>query len=299
MQHVIKLPQGSIEVRDTDPDGPRDPIFFVHGLLVDETLWDGVVERLAKDHRCVVPTLPLGSHRTAMNAGADVSPRGVAQLIASLLEAMDLDGVTIVANDTGGAITQILITEHPERIGRLVLTPCDAFENFLPPMFRPLQWFAHVPGAVFLIMQSLRIKPLRRLPMAFGRVAKHKPPHSTLDRWLAPGTRDRGVRRDIANLLKGIDKKDTLAAAERLPSFRGPALLAWAPEERTFPFEHAQRLAALLPDSRITEIPDSWAFAPIDNPAAVAAAIDEFLQAKAASSSGDTAPAGMSPATSG
>jgi pimeloyl-ACP methyl ester carboxylesterase len=301
MQQTIQLPQGPIEVRDTDPDGPRNPIFFIHGLLVDGRLWDGVVERLEDHHRCVIPDLPLGSHRTAMNPGADVSPRGVARIIASLLDEMKLEGVTIVANDTGGAIAQILVTEHPQRIGRLVLTPCDAFENFLPPMFKPLQWLAHVPGAVWLVMQSLRVKPLRYLPMAYGRVAKRRPPHALLDRWLAPGTRDAGVRRDIATLLKGIDSADTLAAAERLHDFSGPALLAWSPEERTFPFEHARRLAALLPDARITEIPDSWAFAPLDNPEAVAVAIASFLetQANEASNGAGSAPLGMEPATSG
>ena len=299
MQSIIELPQGAIEVRDTNPDGPRDAIFFVHGLLVDGTLWDGVVERLERDHRCVVPDLPLGSHRTAMNADADLSPRGVARLIAALLEAMDLDNVTVVANDTGGAITQILVTEHPQRIGRLVLTPCDAFDNFLPPMFKPLQWIARIPGSVQPIVQWLRLKPLRRLPMAYGRVAKHAPPQELLSRWLAPATRDGGVRRDVRKLLRGIDSADTLAAAERLKDFDRPALLAWAPEDRTFPIEHAHRLAALLPDSRVVEIPDSWAFAPLDNPGAVAGAIADFLQAKAASSSGFTAPTGTEPLTPG
>ena len=159
-----------------------------------------------------------------MDPDADLSPRGVSQIIASLLVELDLDDVTIVANDTGGAITQILVTEQPDRIGRLVLTPCDAFENFLPPLFRPLQWLAHIPGAIWLNMQIVRIKPLRRLPIIYGRIAKHTPPQSLLTRWLAPGTASRGVRRDIAKLLKSIDKKDTLAAAERLPEFTRPAL---------------------------------------------------------------------------
>lgn len=299
MQHTITLPQGQITVHDTDPAGGRDAIFFIHGLLVDGSLWDGVVERLNATHRCIVPELPLGSHRQAMDPDADLSPRGVSQIIASLLVELDLDDVTIVANDTGGAITQILVTEQPDRIGRLVLTPCDAFENFLPPLFRPLQWLAHIPGAIWLNMQIVRIKPLRRLPIIYGRIAKHTPPQSLLTRWLAPGTASRGVRRDIAKLLKSIDKKDTLAAAERLPEFTRPALIVWPPEERTFPIEHGRRLAALLPDSRLVEIDDSWAFAPLDNPAAVAAAIEDFLQPNAASNSGATTPAGMEPATSG
>jgi len=297
MKRTIHLSQGPIEVLDTDPDGKPDAIFFVHGLLVDGGLWDGVVERLKGTHRCVVPDLPLGSHKTAMKADADLSPRGVANLIADLIAEMGLEGVTIVANDTGGAITQILVTERPERIGRLVLTPCDAFDNFLPPMFRPLQYAARIPGFIWLMAQQMRIKRARRLPFAYGMVAKRLPGDDVLDRWVGSVQRDRGVRRDVKKLLTGIDKRDTLAAAEKLLHFDKPTLLAWATEEKTFPYEHAHRLAAIIPDSRVVDIPDALAFAPIDNPEAVANAIAEFVQA--GSSSDGSVPAGIEPSMSG
>src|SRR5262249_46657896 len=161
-------------------------------------------------------------HTTAMNADADLSPRGVAHLIADLIEAMDLDGVTIVANDTGGAITQLVVTERPERIGRLVLTPCDAFDNFLPPMFRPLQYAARIPGFIWLIAQQMRIKRMRKLPLAYGMVAKRLPSDEVMDRWVGSVQRDRGVRRDVKKLLTRIDKRDTLAAAEKLRHFDRP-----------------------------------------------------------------------------
>ena len=182
-----------------------------------------------------------------------------------------------MANDSGGAITQLLVTEHPERIGRLVLTPCDCFENFLPPLFRPLQWLAHVPPLVFATVQLFRLRVTRRLPFAYGRLLKHGLQRETGDRWLAPVITQAEIRRDLARFLRGIDARDTVTAAERLPSFTPPALILWPREERSFPFAHAERLTQLLPDARLVELEDAWAFVPLDQPEATAAAITAFL----------------------
>lgn len=289
----VELPQGPVHYGDSGGDGPV--VVFVHGLLADGSLWDGVVAELAPHARCLTPDWPLGSHREPMRPGADLSPRGVARLIDAFLGALDLRDVVVVANDSGGAITQLLVTEHPERVGRLVLTPCDAFDNFLPPLFRPYQWLARVPALLTAVLQPMRVRALRRLPMAYGRIAKHGVAHATTDRWLAPALGQRAIRRDTASFLRGIDARDTLAAAERLPAFTRPALLLWPREERSFPFAHAERLAALLPDARLVEIPDAWAFIPLDQPAATAHAIAAFL-AETAQTPAGSADAGIAPA---
>ena len=135
----ISLPQGTIHYRD---EGSGPTLVFIHGALVDGRLWDPVVERLAGRARCIVPDLPLGSHRTAMRPDADLSPHGLAQLIAGVLDALDLHDVTLIGNDTGGALCQLVVARHPERVGRLVLTDCDAFENFPPKAFLGLVWAA-------------------------------------------------------------------------------------------------------------------------------------------------------------
>ncbi len=271
----VELSEGPVHYGDTGGGGPV--VLFVHGLLTDGSLWDGVVEQLAPHARCLTPDLPLGSHTEAMHAGADLSPRGVAHLLDGFLAALELRDVVVVAGDSGGAVTQLLLTERPERVGRVVLTPCDAFENFFPPMFRPYQWLAHVPALLTAVLQPMRVRALRRLPMAYGRIAKHGVATATTDRWLAPALGRRAIRRDLAKFLVGVDARDTVTAAERLPGFRGPALVLWPREERTFPFAHAERLAALLPDSRLVVVDDAWAFIALDQPAATAAAIQAFL----------------------
>ena len=129
------LPQGTIRYRER---GNGEPIVFVHGLLVNGDLWRKVVPTLAKDFRCITPDWPLGSHEVPMNPDADLTPTGLAKLVADFLAALELENVTLVGNDTGGALSQIVVTEHPERIARLVLTPCDAFEVFPPRLFKYL-----------------------------------------------------------------------------------------------------------------------------------------------------------------
>jgi pimeloyl-ACP methyl ester carboxylesterase len=256
---------------------------FVHGLLVDGTLWRKVVPALEDRFRCIVPDLPLGSHTIPMNPEADLTPPGLARMIREFLERLDLRDVTLVANDTGGALTQILLASgQTERIGRVVLTPCDSFDNFLPPLFRPLQWLARVPGAVYPVVQSLRIPALRRLPMAFGRVTKRPIPRDVITGWLRPCQTDRGVRRDTARLLAGIDTRFTNEAAPKLPGFDRPVLIAWAPEDRLFPLEHARRLVELFPDSRLEEVPDSYSFVSEDQPDRIAELVGSFAGRSAA-----------------
>jgi len=192
----VSLPQGTIEYHDSDPGGGPDAVVFVHGLLVDGSLWDGVVERMPARHRCIVLELPLGCHRVPLAEGADRTPAGVAALVADVLEALDLDGVTLVGNDTGGALCQWVAANRPERLARLVLTPCDSYDEFLPAIFRPLQWAARVPGALRLAIAPLRVRRLRRLPIAFGRLAKKPIPHVLGDRWVDAFLSDRRVRHD-------------------------------------------------------------------------------------------------------
>ena len=287
----LHLPQGTIHVRDTgNREGPV--IVFVHGLLVDGTLWRKVVPRLEDRFRCIWPDWPLGSHRTPMDPAADLSPRGVAHLIADALEALDLHDVTLVGNDTGGAIAQLLVTERPERVGRLVLTNCDAFDNFLPPLFRGFQVLARIPGGLTAALQPMRVRSLRRLPIAYGLVTKRKVDHAVTDAWLRPFLTQAGVRRDTGKLLRGISRRDTLAAAERLRAFDRPALMAWAREDRSFPVAHAHRLAAILPQGRVEEIADSLTFVSEDQPERLAELIAGFVGPEGYAAAPAASPAG-------
>jgi pimeloyl-ACP methyl ester carboxylesterase len=270
---TVQLPEGPITYTET---GAGPPLVFVHGFLVDGELWSEVTPLLSDRFRCIVPDLPLGSHRTAMNPDADLSPPGVAKIIAGFLEALDLEHVTLIGNDTGGAMCQLVATNHPERIGRLVLTPCDCYRDFLPPAFRYLQVVARIPGALTILMQSMRPRPMRRMPIAFGWLTKKRLPDELLDRWVQPAMTDRAVRRDAGKLLRGISNRYTLEAAERLADFDRPTLIAWAPEDRFFKVDNGRKLAATIPDCRLELIDDSRTFVSLDQPAELARLVGDF-----------------------
>ncbi|WP_370946375.1 alpha/beta fold hydrolase [Amycolatopsis sp. cg5] len=271
----IRLSQGSLRYRD---EGEGPPVVFVHGLLVDSGLWRAVIpDVVAAGFRCLAPDWPLGAHRLPMNADADLTPPGVAKLIAEFLTELDLREVTVVANDTGGAITQILMANHPERVGRVVLTPSDTFEEFFPPLFSALPRLARVPGSMWLLTQAVRFKAVQRLPIAFGWVAKRPLPADVVDGFLRPSRENRLIRRDLGKLLRGVHRRHTLAAAREFPRFRKPVLLAWAREDRVFKLASAYRLAELLPDARVVEIEDSWTFVPQDQPAALVKHLVSFM----------------------
>jgi pimeloyl-ACP methyl ester carboxylesterase len=270
-----KLPQGTIDYRESG-EGP--PIVFAHGLLVDGRLWRKVTPLLEDRFRCIVPDLPLGSHRRPMSADADLSPPGLARLIADFLEALDLRDVVLVANDTGGAISQITAANHPERIGRLLLTNCDAFENFLPPAFRPMQWAARVPPVFNGMMQGMRFAPMRRLPNAYGRLIKKDLAGAPTREWVEPFLSNGDVRRDTVKVLRGIDPRYTFEAAEKLRDFDRPALLAWAVEDRFFKVSFAERLADTIKGATLERIEDSYTFVSEDQPERLAELIARFAR---------------------
>jgi pimeloyl-ACP methyl ester carboxylesterase len=272
----IELSQGRIRYREA---GSGEPIVFVHGLLVNGTLWRKVVPRLSPDFRCIVPDFPLGSHELPMEPEADLSPPGLARIVDELMAALGLEGVTIVANDTGGAISQITAANHPERIGRLVLTNCDAFDNFLPPAFRPLQYAAKVPGLLTAVMQGMRVEFLRRhSPGAFGWLIKKDLTGAPLKEWMTPFLSSREIRRDAIKVLRGISPHYTNEAAERLRSFDRPTMLAWAVEDRFFKFSFAERLAETIPGARLERIEDSYTFVSEDQPERLAELIASFVR---------------------
>lgn len=271
----VTLPHGTIRYREA---GTGEPIVLIHGLLVNGLLWRKVVPALAGEYRCIVPDWPLGSHELPLRAGADMSPPGLARMIADFLAALELRDVTLVGNDSGGALAQLVVTQHPERVGRLVLTPCDAYENFPPAMFRPLLVAPRVPGAIRALTQVLRLRRVQRLPNVFGALTKRPIEPEVLDRWLEPSRSSRAVRRDVAALLRGVDPRQTLAAAERFGDFEKPVLLAWAPEDRFFPFAHAERLARTFPDARLERIEDARTFVSEDQPERTAHLIAAFMR---------------------
>ena len=208
-------------------------LVLLHGLLTDHRLWRKVVP-LLDGIETVTPTLPLGSHTTPVPPGTDLSPPGLARLVADQLEG----DVLLVGNDTGGAIAQLVAAYHPERVSGLVLTNCDAYERFFPPLFRPLQYAARVPGGVEAIAASLRVPAARRLPIAYGKLTKRPIERAVTDAWAAP-TRDPAIRRDLRAVLRGVDsatcspRSRACGSSTSRSRSRGRARTGWSSRPRS------------------------------------------------------------------
>jgi pimeloyl-ACP methyl ester carboxylesterase len=255
-------------------DGPT--IVFVHGVLVNANLWRKVVPRLEGFTR-VTLDLPLGSHLEPMPRDADMSAPGLADLIADAIAALELHDVTVVGNDTGGALTQVLAGRRPARIDRLVLTSCDAFDNFPPRFFQIVLAPARVPGMIPLAFCALRLRASRRLPIAYGWLTNEPIEPDAEDSYVLPVLTRGPIRRDLRRLLARTDPRYTLDAAARLTSFDRPVLIAWSENDRFFPSEHAERLATLLPAARLEWIEGARTFSAEDRPERLAELIRGFV----------------------
>ncbi|MEM7436031.1 MAG: alpha/beta hydrolase [Myxococcota bacterium] len=275
---TIELPQGTLEYED---DGSGPAVVFVHGLLVNGQLWRKVTPSLSRSARCIVPNLPLGSHSIPMRPDADLSVDGVARLVGDLLEALDLHDVTVVGNDSGGAVSQLVAARYGSRVGRLVLTTCDAYDVFPPPGFGYLKLVPRVPGLMAAIAKGmLHVRALRNLPIAYGLLAKSGLPDDLVKSYVAPAASIPGVRRDVAKFMRTTDSEVTLQAARELREFARPVLLLWTPEDRFFPMRLPERFCAELPNARLELIDDAYVFVSEDQPERVAESISRFVAAE-------------------
>ncbi|HTK16177.1 MAG TPA: alpha/beta hydrolase [Acidimicrobiia bacterium] len=263
----VQLRSGTLEYEDSGGDGRV--IVFAGGLVMDATLWENVVQRVGPGFRCVVPVLPLGGHRRAMHADADLSLHAIADLLAEFIERLDLHDVILVAVDWGG--TQLTAVRHPERIAGLVLLPQEAFDNIPPGLPGKFAGIAgKTPGGIFAVAQTLRVPFLRRLPMTFGWMAKRPIAEATMQSWITGIRTDRGVRRDVAKYVRTSDYNGLQEAAAELAHFHRPTLVVWATEDKVMPPEHGRRLAEIIPNARYAEIDDAYTLLPIDQPDRVA-----------------------------
>ncbi len=282
-ERSVELANGTIHYRELGPaagaqgDSGSAPIVFVHGVFANGLLWRNVAPPLAAKYRCIVPDWPLGAHPAPMRADADLSVPGQARLVADFLEALGLREVTLVGNDSGGAIAQLVAARFPERVGRLVLTPCDAYEVFPPALFAYLSWVPRIPGLSAAMTKMMLYLPfLRRLPIAFGWLSKTRIPAEVLEAWVRPAATRPGVRRDLGKFLRSVSPQHTLQAARELSRFERPVLLLWSPDNGLFPLALAERFVRELPDARLVRIEEAGVFVAEDRPEEVAAAIEAF-----------------------
>jgi pimeloyl-ACP methyl ester carboxylesterase len=250
--------------------GSGPPLVFVHGVFVNHLLWSKLIPLLADRYRCIAPDWPLGSHSTPF--GSELTPFGVADMIRELSEELGLEKPTLVGNDTGGALCQMAVVRHPELASRMVLTNCDAYDKFPPQPFTYLVWIPHIPGATTLLAQSMRLRITRRLPIAYGGLAKRLP-REIEEAFVRPVIDNKAVRADITGFLRAAKKRDMVATSAQYGSIQIPVTLAWGEDDRAFKIEFAERMARDMPNAELHRIPDSKTLVPIDQPERLAEVI--------------------------
>ncbi|QRY82934.1 alpha/beta fold hydrolase [Tsukamurella tyrosinosolvens] len=269
----VSVPAGRVHYEEFG-DGP--PVVLLHGLLMDHTVWNAVLPLLPQGHRYLLPDLPLGAHPIPLNADADLSNEGIAHLIADFLEALDLRDVVLVHSDWGGGLL-LTALGRDERIGRLVILPSTAFDNFPPGLpGKAATVAARLPGLT-LGLRALRIGAVRRLPILFGRMARDVPA-ATMRAWTRPAIEDPLIRRDLLKHARApFDRADLVRGTEALRAFTGDALVLWIADGTVMPRDHGRRLADLLPRGRLVELADCYVLAMIDSPPTVADELSAFL----------------------
>jgi pimeloyl-ACP methyl ester carboxylesterase len=269
----VVLDHATIEYRVLGPeDSPHPPVVFVHGILVDSRLWDRVADGLATlGFRCYLPNWPLGSHTIPVDDAAELSPRSVAAMVRGFIVELGPSDVTLVGNDTGGGLCQLVVDAYPELIGRLVLTNCDAFDKFPPFPFTVVFALLRGPVSIKVLFEQMRIKALRHSPLGFGLLLN--PDAQLTASWLEPARTDVRIRRDLARLLRAVAKTDLTDVSTRLHHFTKPVTLVWGQRDHAFTPALGRRLAALFSDSTLIEVPDARTFVSLDAPSQVIDAI--------------------------
>ena len=260
--------------------GRGPAIVFFAGALANHDLWRDVIVALEDRYRCVTVDLPLGAHPWPLSPGADRSATSLARLLPDCLELLDVDDATVVANDTaGGLLLLSLATGHPAlaRVGRLVLTNCESYDQFPPDALKKASAMCRAfPRAARAAVRLQQRSPIARR-RAIASVTARGLDDERQESFFGPIRRDRRVAGDMVAAMAGFRPQLLVDAAEVIPRFDRPVLLIWGEACGFFPMTQARRLASDFPRATLVPVPGAKTWVPVDDPAAVADAIVNFV----------------------
>ena len=260
-RHSVETPSGRISYLD---QGAGPVALFVHGVLLNGYLWRHQLAHLSDLRRCIALDL-LAHGDTEIAPDQDVSVTANAKMIEEFLDALDVDRVDLVGNDSGGGIAQIFAARNPERLRSLTLTDCDAHDNWPPEAFKPFLAMAAAGGLRGTLAAMLADKSVYRSAQALGP-AYEVPSLMTddsIEAYLSPHLRTEQRTRDFQRFLAAFDNRHTLAIEAKLKALKVPTLIVWGTDDIYFDVKWARWLAQAIPGTRrCVELKDARIFFP-------------------------------------
>jgi pimeloyl-ACP methyl ester carboxylesterase len=260
--------------------GRGPALVFFAGALANGDLWRDVVSALEDRYRCITIDLPLGAHPWPLCPGADRSASSLARLLLDCLELLDVEDATVVANDTaGGLLLLSLATGHPalRRVGRLVLTNCENYDQFPPDKLKKAAAVCRAFPGLARAMLRLQLRSSAGRHRTISSVAASGLDSERAESFFGPARRDQRVAGDLVAAQAGFRPQLLIDAAEAIPGFDRQVLLIWGESCDFFPMTGARRLASEFPHAALVSVPGAKTWLPVDNPAAVADAIVNFV----------------------
>lgn len=237
---------------------------FVHGVLLNSHLWRHQLAHLSDMRRCIAVDI-LAHGDTEIGAEQDVSVTANAHMLAQFLDALEIDQVDLVGNDSGGGIAQIFAALYPQRLRSLTLTDCDTHDNWPPEAFKPFLATAAAGGLRDLLDAMLADKAIYRSAQALGPAYQQpeKLSDASIETYLRPLVRSEQRTRDFQRFLGLFDNSHTLAVESRLKTLQAPTLIVWGTDDIYFDLQWSHWLAATIPGTRKrVELKDARIFFP-------------------------------------
>jgi len=224
---------------------------FVHGVLLNGHLWRHQLAHLSDIRRCIAVDL-LAHGDTEAAPGQDLSVTANAHMLRELLDALKVDRVDLVGNDSGGGIAQIFAANYPERVRTLTLTDCDVHDNWPPEAFKPFLAMAAAGGLKGTLEAMLADKGVYRSAQALGPAYEHPEGLSddSIECYLRPLVKTEQHTRDLQRFLAAFDNTHTRAAEPGLKKLRAPTLIVWGTDDVYFDVKWARWLAGTIPGTR-------------------------------------------------
>jgi pimeloyl-ACP methyl ester carboxylesterase len=247
-QHSVQTASGRISYTQ---QGAGPVALFVHGVLLNGHLWRHQLAHLSTLRRCIAVDL-LAHGDTEIAPDQDVSVTANAKMLKEFLDALNIDQVDLVGNDSGGGIAQIFAALHPQHLRSLTLTNCDAHDNWPPEPFKPFLAMAAAGGLRGTLDAMLSDKSVYRSPQALGPAYEHpeRLADDSIERYLRPLVRTETRTRDLQRFLAAFDNQHTLAVEAQLKTLKVPTLIVWGTDDVYFDVKWSHWLADSIPGTR-------------------------------------------------